>query len=113
MSQKKYFTHEEKLAAARIRKNEQNARNRVKINAYARAARARRLGRPVRSYDVVHQIQEVSIRPPTELLMERDFRIELNDGRSFSSQIMGDPPRSYSARYYQQAWTNQQAFARG
>ncbi len=69
--------------------------------------------RKVRGYFVFHAPEDAPVRPPIELLLERDYRLELLGSVSLSAMIGGDPPPSYSANYYNHAWRIQRRFARG
>ncbi len=53
----------------------------------------------------------IAARPPTEVLMEREYRFEQLDARAVGAQIFGDPPSGYESAYPARAWGMQQWFA--
>ncbi len=60
----------------------------------------------------VNPASEEIVRPPIELLLERDFRFDMINEMSDGDQITGVPPRLYSSAYYLRAWKYQRHFAR-
>ncbi len=116
MSKKKYFTPEQKreaeklLASIRGKRRNRNRGNRAKVNAQARA----RYDAAVRGrYEILHDVQDAVVRPPPELVAERDFRLGLLSLMSMSEQAAGNPPGAYAGAYYHRAWHFQREFAGG
>ena len=105
-----YFSHEQMLEVKRARDREFYAANRARLNADRREKR----GAPIRGrYQIIHDVQETPVRPPPEVLMERDYRAELMKYLSPSSVHFGDPPTIYAACYPGKAIKQQLAFAMG
>ncbi len=80
---------------------------------WSRQAKQRHRAKHGRKKTTFHPlaIDIVAVRPPYEVLMERDYRFELLGARSVGGQIFGDPPLGYAAAYTAQAWGMQQWFA--
>ncbi len=95
----------------KLRRKAQNRESRERRRARDRLEEQQ--ARKVRGYFVFHAPEDAPVRPPIELLLERDYRVELLGSLSLSAVISGDPPPSYSANYYNHAWRIQRRFARG
>ncbi len=113
MSRKrKYATEAERKAANKARWAAERHRDRDRINERKRARYAASVRGPRGAYGVLHAFtEEPPLIVPREVLMERDFRLELKSLLSASSTHFGDPPTVYSACYPRKAIEQQRAFA--
>lgn len=101
---KKYATAAARKAAYRIMNREAGKRWRHRT----RQARIH----PGLSF-IPGSLEIEAIRPPPEVLMEREFRVELltSSTHSACARLMGDPPIEYSAAYPEHAYRQQRLFA--
>lgn len=104
---RKYATEEESKEAKR---------NRDVIYWHERRAKLRRQGLlPVRQVapGPVNPHCEEIVRPPPEVLAERDARYDLISRMVYTDPTCSTPPSKYASHYYVTAWREQRRFARG
>ncbi len=104
---RKYATQEESAEAKRLRDITYWHERRAKLRSQGLL--------PVRQvqFGPVNPYCEEIVRPPREVLAERDFRYELISAMSAGEQHTSTPPIGYSAHYYMTAWRHQRRLARG
>lgn len=94
-----YATEEERIAAKRIRD----------LQSWHR--RKKQKPRQTMPGPVNPNCEEI-VRPPPEVLLERDFRYEQISTMTATDVMMSQLPSSYAGAYYQMAWRFQRYFAR-